>query len=76
MKELVIAVLLANAQNGSYSESEVQQKVLQSQIQQNVQIGQMVDIDTTGLTVGRQLQCWTSNVYNSQGQITTKVQCQ
>jgi hypothetical protein len=69
MKELLIIMALMGA-----SEEEAKQKVVHSQIPSTI-TSEHVDVDTTFIHT-RPMQCWTTNVYHSNGSVTPKVQCQ
>ena len=70
MNELFVIIALM----GAASDGEIEQKIIQSQVPQTI-ITEELHIDTSW--VGRsQTECWTTNIYNSDGSIQPKVQCQ
>ena len=73
MKELFVVVALLS---GGASEEEIKHKVIQSQVQNTI-VTEQLHIDSGMLgSPYHQMQCWTTNIYHSDGSITPKVQCQ
>ncbi len=72
MKELFVIIALM----GASSEEEVKQSVIQSQVPSTI-ITEQVHIDTGMIgSPYHKTQCWTTNIYHSDGSIQPKVQCQ
>ena len=69
MKELLIIMALMGT-----SEEEATQKVIQAHVPQTI-ITEELHIDTSW--AGRRpTECWTTNIYHTDGSVQTKVQCQ